>query len=191
LIDDCVTILAAIDSVFARVTTLIVVKSRNLALGCYSLSLDGLAQEGGALFRPLVETLEILIYFGENPSRVEEAIDRGLPKAGVIARTIDGKFQALREHLNENASHASLSFDALRHMVNWQEGQVKIVQPFNVNVLRKNLHVLFALLLQIIAAVAKCMSVAQHKIDSELVCRIEVLRSQGSHVIHARTAETE
>jgi hypothetical protein len=185
LIDDCIDRLAPIDGIFARVTTLIIVKSRNLAMGCYSLSLDGLAQESGALFRPLMETLEVLIYLAEDPSRAEEAVNRGLPKAGVIARCINGEFKALREHLSENASLVSLNFDALRHLVDWQGGRVKTVQPFNANVLRTNLHVLFAVLLRISAATVNCVSVAQHEIDSELVSRIEDIRSRGAQVINA------
>lgn len=78
-VDECAKSLGAIDSAFTRVTALSLIKARNLALGCYSLSLDGLAQEGGALFRPLVEVQELLIYFLLDPKRIEEALEERLP----------------------------------------------------------------------------------------------------------------
>jgi len=45
---------------FARVCALTTAKGRNLLLGCHSLALDGLAQESGALLRPLLESVELL-----------------------------------------------------------------------------------------------------------------------------------
>ena len=82
LVDECLDKLAQVDRPFARLCCLLIIKARNLALGCYSLSLDALAQEAGALLRPLIEALQLLTYFRLDPSRVEEALDGRLPKAG-------------------------------------------------------------------------------------------------------------
>jgi hypothetical protein len=46
MIDECATRLDDLQTPFGRVSALVMIKGRNLALGCYSLSLDALAQEG-------------------------------------------------------------------------------------------------------------------------------------------------
>ena len=56
VLDGCVDRLERLDQPFGRVCALVLIKTRNLGLGCYSLCLDALAQEAGALFRPLVDT---------------------------------------------------------------------------------------------------------------------------------------
>ena len=48
------------DFAVARVYTMVVIKGHNLAQGCYSLALDGLGQESGAMLRPLLECIETL-----------------------------------------------------------------------------------------------------------------------------------
>ena len=40
---------------------------------------------------------------------IEEVLYGRLPKAGEIAKRIQGQFKALREHLNQNASHFGLT----------------------------------------------------------------------------------
>jgi hypothetical protein len=47
------------------------VKAKNLALGSYSLVLDGLGQEAGALMRPMIEYAELLAYFRLHPEMVK------------------------------------------------------------------------------------------------------------------------
>lgn len=61
-VDDSVGRLEQAETQFGRVCALVVIKGRNLALACYSLSLDALAQESGAIFRVLIESLELLQY---------------------------------------------------------------------------------------------------------------------------------
>ena len=61
-VDQCIVRLEGLDDPFGRVCALVLIKARNLGLGCYSLSLDALAQEAGALFRPLIECLELLAF---------------------------------------------------------------------------------------------------------------------------------
>jgi hypothetical protein len=88
LIDETIPKLEGINPPFGTVCALVLVKGRNLAFGCYSLSLDALAQEAGALFRPLIESVELLTYLELDPTRVTEAVEERLPKAGKIAERI-------------------------------------------------------------------------------------------------------
>jgi len=145
IVDNCVERLETIDTPFARVVALITIKARNLALGSYSVLLDALGQEAGALLRPLVEALELLRYLRLDPTRVEEALARRLPTAGAIAQRIDGEFRELRQYLNSHASHLSLDPVAVRQLIDFQQLRLRPVQPLRVEVLRKNMHVLFAI----------------------------------------------
>jgi hypothetical protein len=79
-----------------RVCALTVIKGRNLALGCYSLALDGLAQESGALLRPLLEAIELLVYLRTVPGSIEQALEEKLPRAHEIAKATGGPFKELR-----------------------------------------------------------------------------------------------
>lgn len=103
LMDGCIAQLLARDTKYTRVCAITMIKARNLELGCYSLALDALAQEGGALFRLVVETLELLVYFWKDPARVDEAIEGTLPSAGKIAQKIEGNLKGLRDFLNSHA----------------------------------------------------------------------------------------
>jgi hypothetical protein len=70
LLDDCIARLESEHSseAFSRVCALTLIKARNLLLGSYSLSIDGLAQEAGALLRPFIEAFEQMVYFNEDPN---------------------------------------------------------------------------------------------------------------------------
>ena len=151
-----------------RVLALVLIKARNLALACYSLSLDSLAQEAGALFRPLLEALELLEYLRQDPERVAEALEDRLPKAGVIAQRIQGKFKGLRDHLNNHASHLSVSPDAMGHLVDLSAGQLRTVQPFSEPVLRANLTTLLATLVWLAIEAVNCVSAAEGRVDPSL-----------------------
>jgi hypothetical protein len=93
----------------SRVCGLVVAKGRNLCHCIFSISLEGLAQEAGALLRPTIECFELLVFFYQDPTRIELALKNKLPEAGKIAKTIQGKFQGLRIYLNTYASHMSVS----------------------------------------------------------------------------------
>jgi hypothetical protein len=151
--------LEGLDHPFGRVCALVLIKARNLGLGCYSLSLDALAQEAGALFRPLIECLELLVYFRLDPLRINEALEDRLPKAGVIAQRIEGKFKGLRAYLNTHASHLSLSSEAMIHLVDFKAGRLRPVQLHNTAVLRQNLRTLLAVLIWLAIEAANCTSV--------------------------------
>ncbi len=155
-IDDSVQRLQRVDDAFGRVCAVVLIKARNLGLGCYSLSLDALAQEAGALFRPLIECLELLIYFRLDPGRIQEALDDPLPKAGMIAQRIDGKFRGLRDYLNTHASHLSVSPAAMAHLVDFKRGRLRPFQAHHTDVLRQNLRTLLAVLVWLAIEGANC-----------------------------------
>ncbi|SRR6266571_1201070 len=158
LMDECIARLLTRDTKYTRVCAITMIKARNLELGCYSLALDGLAQEGGALFRPVVETMELLIYFWKDPARVDEAIEGNLPPAGKIAQKIEGNLKGLRDFLNSHASHFSFTYESLQHIADLQNLDWKVTQPHNDNVLRQNLLFIFLTLLYIVKMGACCLS---------------------------------
>jgi hypothetical protein len=161
LMDECITQLLTRDTTYTRVCAITMIKARNLELGCYSLALDGLAQEGGALFRPVVETLELLTYIWKDPARVDEAIEGNLPSAGKIAQKIEGNLKGLREFLNTHASHFSFTYESLQHIADLQHLDWKVTQPHNDNVLRQNLLLIFLTLLSIVKTGACCLSMEE------------------------------
>jgi hypothetical protein len=152
LIDECIGFFnqvsekeqASLIGRFARVCALTTAKGRNLLLGCQSLSLDALAQESGALLRPLLETIELLNYFRLDYNRVDLALDGKLPSPGNIAKSIDGQFQFLRDHLNEQASHFSLGYHSVYHLLDKQTMTIKPVDSHSMEILRTNLVTLSA-----------------------------------------------
>jgi hypothetical protein len=157
--------LASLDDPFGRVCALVLIKARNLGLGCYSLSLDALAQESGALFRPLIECLELLAYFRLDPRRVNEALEDRLPTAGVVAKKIEGKFKDLRDYLNAHASHLSLHPEAVMHLVDFKAGRLRTAQPHSSAVLGQNLRTLLSVLVWLAIEAANCASVGVGVID--------------------------
>lgn len=137
------------DSEFAYVAAVVTVKGRTLALGCYSLALDGLGQESGALLRPLLETIELLRYIRVVPKGVAQAIEGKLPRAGDRAKRVTGPFKALREYLNQHACHIGFTAESFRHTIGLQTGRLKAFQPHSTPVLRQNMGsvCLFAIVL--------------------------------------------
>lgn len=184
---------AAVDSSAARLESLgypfglvcavVVIKARNLGLGCYSLSLDAVAQEGGALFRPLIEHLELLTYFKLDRARVNEALEDRLPSAGEIARRIEGKLQGVRQYLNTHASHLSLSPESIKHVVDVRTGRLRPTQPYSATVLRENLRVLLGILVSIAIEAINCTTVVAGSADHGLVDTVENLQQRAFRLI--------
>jgi hypothetical protein len=141
LIDRCVDVyeLRAGKDVYARICGLTLLKGKHLAVGAYSLILDGLAQESGALLRPLIEYGELLTYFRTFPEKAERAAENDLPKAGERAKAIGGMFKDFREHLNSHASHSSYSAHSLSHLVERDTFRFKKLQRAVPKVLDENL----------------------------------------------------
>ena len=139
LIDQCISeyeTKAPADT-FARICGLTLLKGKNLAQGSLSLILDGLGQESGALLRPWVEYIELLTYLRTFPEEAERAAENDLPSAGKRAMKIEGIYQGLREHLNENASHSSYSFYSLSHLLA-PDLKFRKLQEFIPHVLDRN-----------------------------------------------------
>jgi hypothetical protein len=177
-IDTSIARLETLGYPFGQVCALVLIKARNLALGCYSLSLDGVAQEAGALFRLLVESLEVLMYFRSDRSRINEVLEGRLPKAGDIAKKIEGKFQGLREHLNEHASHLSLSADAMVHLIDLKTGRLKPVQGHHVSVLQRNLSALLGIMAWLAIEGGNCTTVGSDAFDQETGDAVEHLKNR-------------
>lgn len=125
---------------YARVCGLTLLKAKHLAVGTYSLILDGLAQEAGALIRPFIEYTELLTYFRTFPEKVDRAADNNLPKAGERARAIDGIYKGFRSHLNVHASHSSYSHYSLSHLLEPGTFRFKKLQVAIPKVIDRNLR---------------------------------------------------
>jgi len=174
ILDTCIALLNQqsrtsnneLDGKFARVVNLTLAKARNLLLGSYSMMLDAIAQEAGALLRPILEAYELLIYFRLEPSRADQAIDGKLPSAGAIAKKIEGEFKDLRDSLNTNASHISFSYESAKHLLDYQTFEIKAVQSQTVEVFKANLITLNAIQLLIVAEALKCLLRIENKSES-------------------------
>jgi hypothetical protein len=128
--------------------------------------LDALAQEAGALLRPILEAYELLIYFRLEPSRVDQAIDGKLPSAGKIAKTIEGGFRGLRDYLSTNASHVSFSYESSKHLFDYQTSEIKANQQQSVDVLKNNLSSLNAFQVLIVAEALRCLEITGYSKES-------------------------
>jgi len=153
---------------FARVVNLNLAKTRNLLLGSYSMLLDALAQEAGALLRPILEAYELLIYFRLEPTRIHQAIDGKLPSAGKRAKKIRGEFKGLRDHLNTHASHISFGYESAKHLLDYQTSEVKAIQNQSIDVFKRNLSTLNAFQLLIVSEVISCIDVIGNTPESLL-----------------------
>lgn len=133
-----------VDSPLARASAAILGKAHRLSVGLYSLQLDALGQESGALLRPLQEVSELLSYLAYEPTRVDEVIEGRLPKPGVIAQRIDGRLKALRDHLSAHASHFAVTPEAVAHYVDFERGVVHLDRRPSAKLLRRNVRGLAA-----------------------------------------------
>jgi hypothetical protein len=136
--------------------------------------LDGLAQEAGALLRPLIETYELLIYLRQDKSRINQVIDGKLPSAGEIGKKISGNYKNLREYLNENASHFRYKMDSVLHLF---DENVKIlpVPNHNLKVFRINIQLLNAFQFFMLFEAVNCLFAIEYDANA-LADRIEQWR---------------
>lgn len=153
---------------YIRVVNITLAKTRNLLLGSYSMLLDALAQEAGALLRPIIEAYELLIYFRLEPSRVNQAIDGKLPTPGKIAKKIEGEFKGLRNYLSAYASHINFGYESAKHLIDYQTFEIKAVQNQSIDVFKRNLSTLNAFQILIVAETIKCLDVIGHMPESLL-----------------------
>ena len=166
------------NDIFCMVCSIVLLKGKNLCFSIYSLFLDGLAQEAGALLRPAIECFELLDYFYADPKRIQKALENKLPYPGDIAKKINGKHKRLREYLNSTASHFSLNPIACTHLINWKKGSLHYYQKYNENVLRKNLWTLFSIMVFLIDSAARCLTFNE-LISRKLIKEIEEWKTSG------------
>jgi hypothetical protein len=184
IIDQCIELFdrkAGHDD-FHRICGLTVAKARNYALGSYGLILDGLAQEAGALLRPLFECYELLIYYKEDPVRVQQAIEGNLPSAGKRAKLIKGKFQDLRDYLNIHASHISYSYYSLNHLFIKPDMRIRKEQPMLPDVLFRNMGYFFLQLTLLTFEAVNCLQSREIGYADEQEKNILLLREEGMDV---------
>ena len=151
---------------FARVINITLAKAHNLLLGSYSMLLDAIAQEAGALLRPILEVYELLVYFRLESSRIDQAIDGKLPSPGKIAQKIEGKFKGLRDYLSANASHFSFSYESAKHLLDYQTNEIKAIQSQSIDVFKTNLSTLNAVQLLIVSEAIKCLGIVGNNVES-------------------------
>ena len=168
---------------------LILVKGRNLCHCCLSLVLDGHGQEAGAILRPLIECFELLEYFHQDPTRINEALTKQtLPKAGDVARAIDGTFHALRRYLNSNTSHLSLEIESVRHLIDSSNGKLKSAQFVDAISLRRNLEMVIAFQYFIGCAATNCLQVVDSQNVDDLGDVFDNLRKRSTELFRKKAA---
>ena len=133
------------DNLFARACAFALAKARNLGHGCFSLILDGLGQEAGALYRPLIEAYQLAVYLRLDPRRAEQVLTNSLPSAGKIAKSIAGDLKPVRDYLNESASHLAFDMHSLRHLVDSRSLTIRTQQPHVSATFRQNVRQIFRL----------------------------------------------
>jgi hypothetical protein len=173
--------------VFPRVCGLTTAKARALLQATYSLILDGLAQEAGALLRPTLEAYELLVYFTLDRSRAEEAVAGTLPNAGTVAKRIGGSFKGLREHLSTNASHLAFTPYSMRHLVDYRTATLRTTQPFLPVLLRENMEALFAILALFAAQCVPALESAGSAESATLADEGDRLWSEGRALMALRS----
>ncbi len=178
VIDECIDLFdeKSQESNFHLICGLVLAKARNLGLGMYGLMLDGLGQEAGALMRPFIEYHELLKYFRLEPGRIEDAFESKLPSAGKRAQLIDGYFKDLREHLNQHASHSSLSDYSLNHLIDKSDMTIRKEQRLLPKVLFKNIGDFYVQMILLAIEAVHCLDQNDH---FELANKIEKLRANG------------
>ncbi len=166
-----------VDLPVARVAALALLKANRISIGIYSLVLDCLGQEAGALFRVLQEAWEFLMYLRMDITRVNAILDHKIPRAGEIAKAIEGRFAGLRKHLNQHAAHLSFTPDAMGHIVDMSKGTLRIDRSPDAKVIRRNMAVLFGILF-LAAGEAVAATAEEHMTEQlrELATRLEDVR---------------
>jgi len=180
IIDECIDLFDLnSNNDYCRICGLTLAKARNYALGAYGLILDGLGQEAGALMRPFIEYYELLVYFREDPGRVQQAIDGKLPSAGNVAKKIEGDLQGFRQYLNDNASHSSYSHYSLNHLLDKPDMKIRKEQPFLKDVLFRNMGDFFVQLVLLAIEAINCLQTHKMGIAAQQAQRITDLQEQG------------
>jgi hypothetical protein len=175
---------------FAWACGIALTKGRHLGKGCFSLMLDGLGQEAGALLRPLVESIESLSYFRKSPERSSAALAGRHPEPGKVAKRIDGQLFDVRKHLNEHASHLAFSVEAVKHMFDPGASRFRAEQTHDAATLKGNLRSLFFVLMSLASEGVLCLSAAGHPSAPDLASEMEACRGNGLGVFEVAGTST-
>ena len=170
---------------FSRCSALIAAKARCLAQACYSLALDALGQESGAIARVWMEATQLLTYIRLDPTRAEAVMAGKVPNAGAIAKQIDSPFMNLRRLWNVTASHIGFEPDAWLHLVDWRTEQIRTRPVLKARTLRTNIGDIFALLTQTIREAGLCLDDAEG-LEEGIARQIDNLKKDGFNVFHPR-----
>jgi len=173
---------AQIDDEYYRTCGIAIVRGKNYALSCYSLILDGHAQEAGAMARPWWEYMEALAYFREDPHRTKQVASNSLPAPGRLSRKVNAGLQGFRKYLSEHAAHRSFRGDAVRHILN-ENGTIRKQQDASEKVVTRNIRDLFVMLWLFSNEALSAIAAKEPENDRSLVSkarRLEDLRDQGT-----------
>lgn len=169
------------ESSFATICAQTVAKAYRLSLASYSLCLDGLVVEGRPLIRLLFEAWQLLAYFREEPSRVQQVFEGKLPKAGEIAKKLKdemhGQLKGLRDYLNDNGSHMSFEEDAL----------VSMMVPFSVEQTKECFRPIFSLTMFAVYESARCLDILG-RMDTVLADEILNCKEKGLNLFSEEVA---
>ena len=166
------------ENTYARICGLTLLKAKNLGVGSFSLILDGLGQEAGALLRPFIEYTELITYFRHFPDKVEDVSNDKLPSAGARAEAINGIYKKFREHLNLYASHSSYSDYTLSHLLEPNNFRFKKYQPNVPAVLDRNLRDISMQILLLLFEATRALERLNLKEFDELADRADKLNEK-------------
>lgn len=154
---------------YNRVIGLLLTKGILIWKSMYSITIDGHAQESGALLRYLVELFELIKYLREDETRISEVLNDKLPTAGRRAQKINGEFKFLRDYLNKNGSHLNITYDSFRHIYDSKEYMLKPTQIVSPQVLCTNAQMLctfgYFFVFEVTVALFKKVTVPEELID--------------------------
>ncbi len=166
------------NTTFAIICAQTIAKAYRLSISTYNLCLDGLVVEARPLLRLLLESCQLLAYFREEPTRVQQVEQGKLPTAGGVAKKLKdemhGQLKGLRDFLNDNGSHMSFEKDAL----------VSVLIPFDIENTRECFRPIFSLTMFNVYEATKCIDILgrmdEALADEVLRCRDKGLQVFGS-----------
>ncbi|KPV41449.1 hypothetical protein AN478_02445 [Thiohalorhabdus denitrificans] len=177
------------DQAYFLATGLALTKARRFALGSYSLMLDGLGQEGGALLRPLIEYYELLTFVRMFPHRAQEVIDNRQPSAGKVAQEIEGRWKGLREYLNDHASHGSFSDHSTGHLYR-ADGSLASGENVGEETLGTNMSVFYAVSWLVAAEGVHNLSEGEAGLVNDQAWKLESLKAESYQVFDFEKGRT-
>lgn len=117
----------------------IIAKSLAYAKGFCSLIYDNLIVESGALLRPSIEGYELLIYLQQFPDKIKDISNGKKISAGDVAKDIDATSKFLRDYLNKNSSHLSISEEVVQFVIDKFQNKIVYMGDFTEESIKNNL----------------------------------------------------